>query len=353
VAPGGADLVLAFDMVVATSPKVAPLIAPGQSRIVMDDHLAPTAEIARAGLPPPDAAGLARILTARAGAAEAMPAVALARAAFGDTMAANLILTGHAWQRGLIPLPLAAIEGALGSAANRAAFALGRRAAVDADLPARLTGAAPPPETLDALIERGAAHMRAWQDAGAAARFRVLVDTARRAEAAQGLGEDFTRAVALTALRLMPYKDEYEVARLYRDPAFRASVAAIWGPGVRLRYHLAPPFLPLARDGRTGRPRKIALGRVADLAFAVLAPLRRLRGTPFDPFGHTAERREERRLVAEFEALVADLAATLAPATHARAVRIASLGQQVRGYGPVKAAAVARYRAALAEAPVP
>ncbi|MCU0906191.1 MAG: indolepyruvate ferredoxin oxidoreductase family protein [Rhodobacteraceae bacterium] len=350
IAPGAADLVLAFDMVVAAGPKVAPLVAPGRTRLVMDDRLAPTAQIAREGLPPPDAAAMARVLGGRVAAGDAMTVAAadLARATFADTMPANLVLLGHAWQRGLIPLPLAALAAALGSDANRAAFALGRRAASGQGVRPD-TAAATAEETLEALVARGAAHLQGWGGAPAAARFRAVVAVAQAAEARQGLGEAFTRAVAQTALRLMPYKDEYEVARLHRDPVFRAAVAASHGPSARLTWHLAPPFLPLGRDGRTGRPRKVALGRAADWAFALLVRLRPLRGTPFDPFGHTAERRAERRLVAAFEALVARLATGLSADTHASAVEAVQLGLMVRGYGPVKASAIARYQTALAE----
>jgi indolepyruvate ferredoxin oxidoreductase len=191
--------------------------------------------------------------------------------------------------------------------------------------------------------------MTAWQGRNAARRWRALVAMAQAAEAPLGLGDGFARAVGVTGLRLMAYKDEYEVARLHRAPGFRAALAATFDGGGRPRVHLAPPLLPLGRDGRTGRPRKIALGRSADLAFAVLVRLKWLRGTPFDPFGHTAERRAERRLARDFATLVARLSAGLTPETHARAVAIAELGQSVRGFGPVKAAAIARYEAALAE----
>ena len=164
------------------------------------------------------------------------------------------------------------------------------------------------------------------------------------------MGDSFTRAVAATGLRLMAYKDEYEVARLHRLPAFRQALAETFDTTAAPRFHLAPPLLPRRLDARTGRPAKIAIGRPAVWAFAVLTQLRALRGMPLDPFGHTAERRAERRLAAEYVALVDRLATELTPETHARCTRIAALGQMVRGFGPVKEAAIARYDSELAAA---
>ncbi|SLN68333.1 DUF6537 domain-containing protein [Roseisalinus antarcticus] len=354
IAPGAADVLLAFDPVTALGAKVAPLLAAGRTRVLADTHIPPTAAIARSGGRAADSGAILDALRAMApGQSHDVPATRAAEGLLGNAIAANMVMLGHAWQRGLIPVGRPAMEAAIGAGrageANLRAFAFGRWSATD---PAALEGVLGPvpsgSETLDALIARGVAHLEAWQNRRIAGRWRRLVEAARAAEVGQGLGEDFTRAVAVTGLRLMAYKDEYEVARLYRSDAFRAQLAKAFGGDAAPRVHMAPPLLPLGRDGRTGRPRKIALGRSARWTFAVLVRLKELRGTPFDPFGHTAERRAERRLAREFRALAEALTQELTAETHARAVETAELGQMVRGFGPVKAEAMARYASALA-----
>jgi indolepyruvate ferredoxin oxidoreductase len=352
VPAASADLILGFDMVVSASTRIAPLIDPARTRILCDDHLAPTAEIARSGARAPSAAAHLAQVAALVAPGGMIPSAGsrLALEKLGDALGANMIVLGHAWQAGLIPLERAAIEAAIGdgkgAAQNRAAFAWGRLLAAGRAQPARPAG--DEPDDLDAVIARGAAHMRAWGGPRAARRWRTIVARARAAEGT--MGESFTRAVAATGLRLLAYKDEYEVARLHRLPAFRQALAETFDTTAVPRFHLAPPLLTRHLDARTGRPAKIAIGRPAVWAFAVLTQLRALRGTPLDPFGHTAERRAERRLAAEYVALVDRLATELTPETHARCTRIAALGQMVRGFGPVKEAAIARYDSELAAA---
>lgn len=356
IPPASADTVLAFDAVVANSPKVAPLISRDRTRIVVDDHVRQNGQIARTGGRSPDKSTVLTALTAgvEPDSTHVLTATEAALQLTGDTIAANTIVLGHAWQRGLIPLSHAAMKSAIGAGragkANLDAFALGRLSAAQPDaFSAALSRKAGTHETIDDLIKRGTRHMAAWQNGKIADRWRAMVEAAHTAEKAIGSSEAFTRAIANTGLRLMAYKDEYEVARLYRDPAFTEMLGKALHGGKRKRVHLAPPMLPLGRDGRTGRPRKIALGRSADLAFALLPRLKWLRGTPLDPFGYTAERRTERRLSRDFFDLACQLTHDLTPKTHAKSVEIAELGQMVRGFGPVKEAAIARYEAALAE----
>jgi indolepyruvate ferredoxin oxidoreductase len=144
----------------------------------------------------------------------------------------------------------------------------------------------------------------------------------------------------------MAYKDEYEVARLYTDGAFRAELASRFEGGYRLRFHMAPPIFA-RKDPRTGIPRKIALGPWTERAMRILRHFKGLRGTWLDPFGRTAERRMERALIQEYRETVESLLDGLSTETLDQAVRIVSLAETVRGYGHVKAAAVARYRAEL------
>jgi indolepyruvate ferredoxin oxidoreductase len=352
VPEASADLLLGFDIVVSGGAKVLPLTAHDRTRIVCDSHLSPTAEIVRSGGAAPDAAAqLSRLKQMVAeGAVITSDATRIAYSKLGDTMAANLVLVGHAWQSGLLPLRLSALEAALeqGKSAefNRAAFAWGRLAAANPGL------FDPPPElrpqTLDEVIAAGETHMTAWGGARAARDWRTLVDLARTAET--GMGDAFSRAVAATGLRLMAYKDEYEVARLHRLTSFRKELDQTFVLDGRPRFHLAPPFLSWRRDGRTGRPAKIAMGRIADWSFALLVRLRSLRATPFDLFGRTHERQAERRLSRDFAALVTRLSAELSTENHFEAIRIVSLGQHVRGFGPVKAAAMVRYEEQLTQA---
>ncbi len=145
-----------------------------------------------------------------------------------------------------------------------------------------------------------------------------------------------TGAVARYLFKLMAYKDEYEVARLHADGEFLARVAGQFEGDYRLKVHLAPP-LWAEKDPATGEPRKRAYGPWMLKAMAVLAKFKGLRGTAFDPFGHSAERREERRLVVEYEETLAEIVERLSPQTHATAVDLASLPEHIRGFGPVKA----------------
>jgi len=348
IGEGEADAVLAFDTVVAASPKALRTIAPGQTRVVADGHVTPTAGFVQ------DSRGaqhldlpLAR-LRARAGEGLTLAdATGLALRHFGDGIAANILLTGLAFQNGLIPLSAQAIEKAIrmngaGVEANLAAFAAGRRLALH---PGRFNTSEPPAQPGRAALKaRHLADLTAWQDAAYAGRYTGLIDRAEAKVADMGApGEEFLLALMRGARHVMAYKDEYEVARLHSDPAFLSSLAEGLEGRPRLAFHLAPPFLP-GRDLRTGRPRKRAFGPWIVPVFGLLARLKRLRGTPFDPFGYTRERREERRLrddyLAAMERLVDGLTPDTLPAATARAAAVLS----VVGFGPVKAANLAAYR---------
>jgi indolepyruvate ferredoxin oxidoreductase len=138
----------------------------------------------------------------------------------------------------------------------------------------------------------------------------------------------------------MAYKDEYEVARLHMQSGFLDELKREFEDGFSVQYHLAPPFLPSERDAR-GRPRKRAFGQWIQMPLAMLARLKGLRGTPFDPFGYTRERRTERKLIAWYEALIERMLGELDAARLADLVAIAKAPMEIRGYGPVKEAAIA------------
>jgi indolepyruvate ferredoxin oxidoreductase len=255
----------------------------------------------------------------------------LAERHFGDTIAANILLAGFAFQRGALPIPLAAIEAAIrlngaGVAQNLRAFRLGRLAAVQPQICAEPAAAG---TDLAALKARHIAHLSAWQSPRYATRYSRLIAKAElRGEA--GMVEAVMRA----AHQVMSYKDEYEVARLLSAPEFLAGIARDFEGAPRLAFHLAPPFLP-GRDARTGRPAKRRFGPWLLPALRLLARMKPLRGTPLDPFGLSAERRAERRLR---ETVLGRLEALLdrgAPA--AEVIATAQSALAVRGFGPVKA----------------
>jgi indolepyruvate ferredoxin oxidoreductase len=363
VAAGGAALLLGCDLVVAAGRTALPTVRRGVTRVVANTEEVMTGAFAR----DPDLAfpgrRLRKALADAAGEAnvDLVDATRLATRLLGDAIAANLFLVGYAWQKGLIPLSRAAIERAIelngvAVAFNAQAFLWGRRAAHDPQAVEAIVRAGegtrrrrPAPATLDEVVEHRAAHLARYQDEAYAERFRRAVARVREAERQAAPGRtDLALAAALGLAKLMAYKDEYEVARLYADGGFKAQLEAEFEGWDRLEVHLAPPLVA-PRDPVTGHLRKRAYGPWMLRAFGLLARLRRLRGTALDPFGHTAERRSERRLVAEHEALLAELAERLTPENHAVAVELAGLPQQVRGFGHVREANLRRAEARRAE----
>ena len=202
-------------------------------------------------------------------------------------------------------------------------------------------------DTLDAMIERRRRFLVDYQDNDLGDRYAKLVERVREAEAALGAGNRLTNATARAWFRLLAYKDEYEVARLHADPAFLQRLEADFGHKSKLRFHLAPPLLSRKRDAR-GRPLKREFGAWILPVFRVLAGLRRLRGTPFDVFGYTAERRMERQLIVEFEETIERILAALDAGTLDGAVEVVETFLDIRGFGPVKEEAVATARKRVA-----
>jgi len=283
-------------------------------------------------------------------------ATRLATALMGDAIATNLFMLGFAYQRGLIPVSsealLRAIElNGVAIPFNKRAFHWGRRAAIDLAAVERI--AAPSvttiPQTLPEIVAHRRKHLTAYQDAAYADRYQALVDQVAAAERARMPGSDaLARAVAKSYAKLLAYKDEYEVARLYSDGTFRDRLARQFDGDFGLKLHLAPP-LWARRDPATGHLKKQAYGGWAIRAFGLLAKLKALRGTRLDPFGYMEERRTERQLIADYESLVAELIAQLAPANHAAAVALADLPEAIRGFGHVKAASIVKAQARRVE----
>ena len=350
IAAGGASLLLGCDVLVAAGAVALPTIGRGRTRVVASTEEVMSGQFTR----DPDLVFPGRHLVqtlkdaAGADAVTMVDAARLARALLGDAIATNLFMVGFAWQKGLIPLGHEAIEQAIavnGVAVelNERAFLWGRRMAHDPAAVERIAGrevTTPPVATLDEVIQRRVAFLASYQDTAYAERYRARVRTVREAETRQVLGrEDLTTAVARSLFKLMAYKDEYEVARLYTDGAFEAQLGREFASWDRLEVHLAPPIMA-RRDPVSGHLRKRRFGSWMLKAFGLLAKAKRLRGTPFDPFGRTAERRMERRLIADYEALLDELAAGLTADNHGLAVELASLPQRIRGFGHVKEANV-------------
>ncbi|HWU64826.1 MAG TPA: indolepyruvate ferredoxin oxidoreductase family protein [Ensifer sp.] len=353
IGPGESDLVLGFDVVVAAGRTALPTFGKTRTRAVIDDHFAPTASFVQNTTI--DLKQQSTLRSLRKAAAEnaltLIPATDVGTSLLGDAIAANMVLLGSAWQQGLVPISLDAIERAIalngtGVAMNRSAFHWGRRLAVEPEAviaAAGLKQEEPKVETLDELVSRRAAFLVDYQNEAYANRYRMLVDLARKAEAMVGGSGSFAEAVARNAFKLMAYKDEYEVARLHHDPSFAKAIAAQFEGDFTIRHHLAPPLLSRKIDARTGRPAKIAFGPWMRTALGLLARFKGLRGTAFDIFGKTEERRMERRLIEDFAATVDELAKSLTPETLALATEIAGLPDMVRGFGPVKLEAAAKF----------
>ncbi|WP_144632725.1 indolepyruvate ferredoxin oxidoreductase family protein [Bordetella genomosp. 13] len=359
-----ADAAILCDPVASVAPDSLGALRHGHTRVTVNTYVAPVSDFTRNPDAPLNQEALLAKIRHAAGEAgtAAIDAHAAALALFGDSILSNMFMLGHAWQRGDVPISLAAIARAIelnGVAvqANRAAFDAGRLAAHE---PAALEGVLRPktaaggaqviqlhvPESFDKAVQRREQDLVAYQDAAYARRYRELVDRVAARERELDPAARTPRlamAVARGLFKLMAYKDEYEVARLYTDGAFRAQLESQFEGDYTLQFHMAPPLFA-RKDPRTGIPRKIALGGGADRAMRVLRRLKGLRGTWLDPFGRTEERRTERSLIAEYRQIVDTLVAGLTADNLTEAARIAALAETVRGYGHIKAASVAKYR---------
>ncbi|KMO27976.1 pyruvate ferredoxin oxidoreductase, partial [Methylobacterium variabile] len=303
---GRADAVLACDLVVAASRDAAAVIDPARTRIVANSHEIPTGATLRDPSARIDTRMLESLLARRVrpGALRSLDAQAMAARLIGDAQAANVLLLGFAWQCGLVPVSRAALEQAVtlngvAASANRLALAWGRLLAADpVFVEAHLAPEDVPARDLGAVVVRRAAYLRAYQDEAYAARYRARVAAVR-----ERAGDDLAEAVARSLFKLMAIKDEYEVARLQSDPAFHARLAQDFEGPVRPTFHLAPPFLARTRPGED-EPRKIAFGPWLLPVLRGIAALKGLRGRRLDPLRLIAERREERAVLAEYEAQV-------------------------------------------------
>jgi len=340
-----ADLVIAADPIVAAKKETLAVMREGRTHVALNTHDAPTAAFVR----DPDwqfpADACEAAIRNASGAAQVgrLDAERLATQLLGDSIYANPLLLGYAWQRGWVPLARESLRRAfelngVQVARNQAAFEWGRRAAHDPAALKAMTATAQVIQfarkpALAELVKQRAEFLAAYQDEAYAADYRAFVEKVRAAEAPLG-STRLAEAVARYLFKLMAYKDEYEVARLHADPAFREKLAAQFDGDIRVHYHLAPPAL--ARRDARGAPVKRRFGPWMGSAFRVLAKLKFLRGTALDPFGRSAERRTERALIGEYRACLDELLGGLDAGSLGRAVEIASLPEEIRGYGHVK-----------------
>ncbi len=362
IAAGGARAVIGCDLVVTGGFDSLAKMEAGKTNVVVNSHETPTGDFAsKPDLAFPSKSFLDSLAEAVGqGGLDALDASRIATALLGDSIAANSFMMGYAWQKGLIPLSREAIEQAIELNAvavdfNKQAFLWGRRAAHDLPLVLRaagLDGSAPvtvPPLTLEEMIAKRVAFLTDYQDAAYARRYETLVRRVAEAEKSRAPGRDeFARAVARYYFKLLAYKDEYEVARLYTDGSFEKQLAETFESYEKLTFHLAPPMVA-ERDPVSGHLKKRTFGPWMRQAFKVLAKLKGLRGTRWDVFGRTDERKMERQLIVDYDRLIDDLIAKLAPDRHAVIVDLASLPERIRGYGHVKEKSIAEAKIREAE----
>jgi indolepyruvate ferredoxin oxidoreductase len=347
---GEADLVLGCDMLTAAAPDAIARMQPGRTFAVINTHEQPTGHFAQQRDWQYPADTLQTLIKESTGdAAVFLGATQLATALLGDAIATNLFMLGFAFQKGLVPLTSASLLQAIeinGVAvkANQDAFMWGRRAAVDLAGVQRM--AAPVqaivlqrPDSLDALVAHRAKFLTAYQNPRYAREYTAFVEQVRAAEASTAGGDRLARAVATNLFKLMAYKDEYEVARLFTDGAFEKRLAEQFEGRGRITFHMAPPVLG-QRDAQ-GQPIKQAFGSWMRPALRALASFKWLRGSRLDPFGRSAERRAERELIVRYRTLIEDLLGRLHGLDPEAVLAVARLPEQIRGFGHVKAKAMA------------
>lgn len=352
IAAGETDLLLGCDLVVSSSEEALAKLNDKIAHAVINSHEAATAEFTRN----PDAqvpgAAMREALSEAVGEGKTrfVDATRLATRLLGDSIATNLFMLGYAYQQGLVPVSAEALNKAIelngvSVQLNQQAFLWGRRAAHDLAAVEKLAAPkvveAPHCSTLEEIVADRVQRLTAYQNAAYAERYRELVERVRKADT--DAQQRLSKAVARYYFKLLAYKDEYEVARLYSDATFRKQLEAQFEGDYQLQFHLAPSWLSKP-DAVTGQPRKRSFGPWMLKAFGVLARFKFLRGSVLDPFGHSAERRLERELIEEYEANVAYLLGELNAGNYRTAVALAEIPEQVRGYGHVKEAALAKAR---------
>ena len=359
VGTAAADLVLAADPLVAVNAETLARMREGRTHVALNTHSTPTAAFVRNANwqnPQDDCANVVARAVGIPGVGS-FDADAVANALMGDTLYANPMLLGYAWQKGWVPLDYASLMRAieLNNVAienNKTALEWGRRAAHDQ---AAVQKRASPGqviefkkrETVESLVKSRVDFLTDYQNAAYAEQYRAFVEQVQKAEATATGKTALTETVARYLFKLMAYKDEYEVARLHTDTTFLDRVNGMFEGDFILNYHLAPPII--AKKNSKGQLQKQKFGPGMLTGFKMLAKLKGLRGTALDIFGRTEERKTERALIGEYRASIEEVIGSLTAANHATALEIASLPEQIRGYGHVKERNLAAARVRWAE----
>ena len=359
VGTAAADLVLAADPLVAVNAETLARMREGRTHVARNTHSTPTAAFVRNANwqnPQDDCANVVARAVGLHGVGS-FDADAVANALMGDTLYANPMLLGYAWQKGWVPLDYASLMRAieLNNVAienNKTAFEWGRRAAHDLAAVQKLASPGQviefkKRETVERLVKSRVDFLTGYQNAAYAEQYRAFVEQVQKAEATATGKTALTETVARYLFKLMAYKDEYEVARLHTDTTFLDRVNGMFEGDFKLHYHLAPPII--AKKNSKGQLQKQKFGPGMLTGFKMLAKLKGLRGTALDIFGRTEERKTERALIGEYRASIEEVIASLTATNHATALEIASLPEQIRGYGHVKERNLAAARVRWAE----
>ena len=347
-----ADALIGCDIVVSSSPRASSRFRRDHTRALLNVAEMPTADFVQhrdASLRIDERIAAIRNIVGDDNVAS-IDANTLAARLLGNTIYANVMMLGSAWQHGLVPVSLDALKRAIELNGveiekNKQAFDWGRVAAANPDVVEQYCGSGfSREESLDNIIQRRADFLVDYQNRALAERYTSLVQRVRDAD---GSSDELTEVVAKSYFKLLSYKDEYEVARLHTQTGFLESIRESYGDKAKVRFHMAPPLLSRKKDGR-GRPRKMEFGAGTVPLLKLLAKMRGLRGTKLDVFGLSADRRTERALIREFEDRVDELLPTLSDSNANRILKVFASYMDIRGYGPVKDQAIEDVRSLLA-----
>lgn len=354
---GEADLLLAADTVVASAQNAVALFNPENTTGVINTHLNPVSGfVFDRDFDFQEHAVITAIQKHILKNPSQLDFTKLAEKVCGNSIATNIMMVGYASQKGLLPIAhqhiIRAIElNGVAVKANINAFNWGRQFAHDAESIGQFlspTVAEEKPETLEDIVEHRKDLLVAYQNKAYAQTYGQFVETVKSHEAKLGPNRDFTTTVAKNLYKLMAIKDEYEVARLYSNPKFLQSISEQFEGDYHLNFHLAPPILS-GKPKFNGRPPKKQFGPWVMKLFKILAGLKNIRNTWLDPFKRSAERKTERKLLADYQALMLSFAKTITPKNHDIAVEIANTPDQIRGFGPVKEQSITKALAKQAQ----
>jgi len=348
-----ADAVIACDAVVASSPKASSHYRQG-TEVVLNLAQMPTGDLVLRRDADLEIDTRQHMIGEVVGEQQVLSFDAnhVAAELMGDTVYANVMMLGAAWQQGLVPLSLAALTRAMelnnvAIAQNLQAFALGRIMASQPELLNLAKDTDDSDQPLSEFIAERAQFLAAYQNQAYAKRYTNQLDRLQTL-LNEDIREEFTELAARSLFKLMAYKDEYEVARLYTETGFEEQLEAEFDGDFNVTYHLAPPLLSFSKDAR-GRPKKRAFGPWLKPVLKTLAKLRGLRGTPFNLFGYSKDRQLDRKLLNWYESQLKQIEQSVQNSSEQQLRRRLAAPLEVRGYGPVREEAAEKMFAALNE----